>query len=88
MTQRHYNSKQYKENRARVLADNPTCYICGRHAQTVDHLLEVDRGGTHDMENLAPCCLSCNSRRGQKYGETKKKAIKNGDDFFIAPTVD
>ncbi|CAB4194697.1 HNHc domain containing protein [uncultured Caudovirales phage] len=88
MTQRHYNSKQYKDNRAQVLADNPQCYICGRNAQTVDHLLEVDRGGTHDIENLAPCCTSCNSRRGQKYGETKKQMKKNGDDFFIPPTDD
>jgi hypothetical protein len=88
MTERHYNSKQYKTNRAQILADNPQCYICGRHAQTVDHLLEVDRGGTHDIENLAPCCTSCNSRRGQRYGEEKKRAIKNGSDFFIAPTDD
>ena len=88
MTQRHYNSKQYKDNRAQVLADNPQCYICGRNANTVDHLLEVDRGGTHDIENLAPCCTSCNSRKGQSYGELKKKAKKNGDDFFIAPTDD
>ena len=88
MTQRHYNSKQYKDNRAQILADNPQCYICGRNANTVDHLLEVDRGGTHDIENLAPCCTSCNSRRGQSYGELKKKAKKNGDDFFIAPTDD
>jgi len=47
----------------------------------------MDRGGTHDIENLAPCCTSCNSRRGQKYGETKKQMKKNGD-FFIAPTDD
>ena len=88
MTERHYNSKQYKTNRAQILADNPQCYICGRHAQTVDHLLEVDRGGTDDIENLAPCCTSCNSRRGQRYGEEKKRAQKNGSDFFIAPTDD
>lgn len=88
MTQRHYNSKQYKDNRAQILADNPQCYICGRHATTVDHLLEVDRGGTHDLENLAPCCLSCNSRKGQQWGETKKKAKKNDNTFFCAPTDD
>lgn len=88
MTPRHYTSKQYKDNRAQILADNPQCYICGRHANTVDHLLEVDRGGTHDIENLAPCCTSCNSRRGQRYGEEKKRAQKNGSDFFTAPTDD
>ena len=88
MTPRHYTSKQYKDNRAQILADNPTCYICGRNATTVDHLLEVDRGGTHDLENLAPCCISCNSRRGQKYGEEKKRAQKNGSDFFTVATID
>jgi hypothetical protein len=85
---RHYNSKQYKDNRAQILADNPNCYICGRHANTVDHLLEVDRGGTHDLDNLAPCCTSCNSRKGQRYGEIKKKTIKNDPTFFISDTVD
>lgn len=88
MTQRHYNSKQYKDNRAQILADNPTCYICGHHATTVDHLLEVDRGGTHDMENLAPCCLSCNSRKGQQWGEIKKKKTKTDQTFFCAPADD
>ena len=88
MTQRHYNSKQYKDNRAQVLADNPQCYICGRNANTVDHLLEVDRGGTHDIENLAPCCTSCNSRKGQSYGELKKKTKKTDDRFFTTPTDD
>ena len=88
MTERHYNSKQYKDNRAQVLADNPNCYICGRHATTVDHLLEVDRGGTHDIENLASCCVSCNSRKGQRYGEIKKKTKKTDEPFFTQPTDD
>ena len=88
MTERHYNSKQYKDNRAQVLADNPNCYICGRHATTVDHLLEVDRGGTHDIENLASCCVSCNSKKGQRYGELKKKANKTDNRFFTVPTDD
>lgn len=31
---------------------------------TVDHLVPISRGGGNDLENLSPCCDSCNSRKG------------------------
>jgi hypothetical protein len=46
------------------------CYYCGVELldlsikATVDHLVPVFRGGGHEMENLVPCCSSCNSRKG------------------------
>lgn len=67
-------SKQYRENRLRVLAGNPTCHYCGRPADTVDHLVEKDAGGGDEMDNLVPACKRCNSRKGQQYVTAKKRA--------------
>lgn len=30
---------------------------------TVDHVVPVSRGGTHELGNLVPCCRSCNSSK-------------------------
>ena len=83
----HWNSKEYRDNRAELLRDNPQCYMCGAPATEADHLLEYDRGGTHEMHNLAPICKPCNSRKGQRYGEIKKRIVKNKTEpFFCTQT--
>lgn len=55
----------YRKNRAELLADQPDCVYCGNPADTADHLTPRVEGGTHDIDNLAPACATCNSRRGQ-----------------------
>ena len=80
----HWNSKEYRDNRAELLRDNPQCYMCGAPATEADHLLEYDRGGTHEMHNLAPICKPCNSRKGQRYGEIKKRIVKNKTEPFFS----
>lgn len=68
-------SKQYRENRLRVLAGNPMCYHCHkRKATTADHLIEKDRGGTDSLDNLVPSCAKCNYARGARYGNAKRAA--------------
>ena len=69
-----YDTAEYKRKRAALLADNPTCHWCGNEATTADHLVELDRGGSHD--EMVPACLPCNSRRGQAY-KRKRDAIQN-----------
>lgn len=67
--------KEYRDNRARILAGSPMCALCGRRkADTVDHIIEVDLGGGHDMGNLRPACKKCNSRRGARYVNAKRTA--------------
>ena len=51
----------YLANRAALLADNPLCHWCKRAPATeADHLIEHDRGGTNDIDNLVPACKPCN----------------------------
>ncbi|GLH70535.1 hypothetical protein GETHPA_20680 [Geothrix rubra] len=57
-----------KSNRIRVFErDGYKCYKCGkqltRFDATLDHLIPVSKGGDNSFENLATCCLSCNSKR-------------------------
>lgn len=49
------------------------CFYCGEQTVPfgrydfsfcVDHLHPVSRGGSDNIDNLIPCCMICNSRRG------------------------
>jgi 5-methylcytosine-specific restriction endonuclease McrA len=44
------------------------CWRCGAYATTVDHVVAVVLGGTHDLSNLRPCCQHCNSSTGASVG--------------------
>lgn len=60
------SGRPYRRVRAQVLAEDDTCWICGEPgATTVDHLVPLSKGGSLlDKSNLAPCCATCNSARG------------------------
>jgi 5-methylcytosine-specific restriction endonuclease McrA len=58
---------EYQHNRALLLADHPTCAICGTApATTADHITPRSQGGTNQIDNLRPACHPCNSARGAK----------------------
>ena len=48
--------------------DGRACWRCGGYATTVDHVVAVVLGGTHDLANLRPCCGHCNSSAGASLG--------------------
>jgi 5-methylcytosine-specific restriction endonuclease McrA len=70
---RRYSDPIYKENRLAVLAaaagrcDCPGCGMCNgdcpNYADTVDHVVSLDKGGTSAIGNLRSCCRSCNSSK-------------------------
>jgi 5-methylcytosine-specific restriction endonuclease McrA len=45
------------------------CLRCGRNdvKMTMDHIVPLSKGGTHTADNVQPLCLSCNSRKRDKY---------------------
>ncbi len=60
-----------KENRLKNFErDGYKCYKCGkqltRFSATLDHIHPVSKGGDNSYDNLVPCCLHCNSKRGNK----------------------
>ncbi len=44
------------------------CYYCGcvPGKLTPDHAIPLARGGSNDITNLVPACLSCNKRKGTR----------------------
>ena len=63
-----YKDPTYKRNRASILTGSPLCHWCGTAKATqADHLIELDRGGDHSLENLVPSCGPCNATRGTRY---------------------
>lgn len=44
------------------------CLWCGRTDArlTMDHVVPLDKGGSHTINNIQPLCSSCNSRKGIK----------------------
>jgi len=65
----------YQKNRGELLRDKPLCHWCKRRPATeADHLIEIDRGGSNDLDNLVPSCKPCNARRGANYKAAKGRA--------------
>ncbi len=53
-----------EEDMAEVVAYyGDECVYCGNPMTGFDHLHPLSRGGLHVVENLAPACFSCNSRK-------------------------
>lgn len=46
---------------------NYRCFYCGQRggSKTRDHIVPLAKGGEHTMENIVPCCASCNSHKRQ-----------------------
>jgi hypothetical protein len=73
MTKR--NTPEFMRNRRIALENEPICHWCRKAPSTeADHLIEVDRGGTDDIENLCGSCKKCNATRGNSYLNAKRSA--------------
>jgi 5-methylcytosine-specific restriction endonuclease McrA len=56
---------------------SPNCVV-DLHARpgvaTVDHILPIALGGTHDPSNLRACCKACNLLMGARLGRRRQAA--------------
>ena len=69
------NDPTYRKNRAALLKDNPSCYRCGKPADTADHIQPIFQGGGNELDNLRPACRRCNSQTGAT-DKAKDDALK------------
>jgi 5-methylcytosine-specific restriction endonuclease McrA len=46
--------------------DNYKCAYCGRHGETIDHVIPRSRGGQHTWENCVASCTMCNHRKADR----------------------
>jgi 5-methylcytosine-specific restriction endonuclease McrA len=73
MTKR--NTPEFTRNRRIVLENEPICHWCRKAPSTeADHLIESDRGGSDDLDNLVGSCKKCNATRGNSYLNNKRAA--------------
>lgn len=53
-----------------IIGHGARCHYCGEEITkknaTVDHITPKSKGGTNNIDNLALCCKSCNSSKGEK----------------------
>lgn len=67
--------------------DNWTCQICGRKVDkdvhhnhwdypTIDHIIPLVRGGTHEPSNVQCAHMGCNNQKGAKYPISDPATIK------------
>jgi hypothetical protein len=61
------SSTRWRKRRAIILKmhDN-LCVYCGDEANSVDHVIPINKGGTDDPLNLVAACSRCNSAFGDK----------------------
>jgi len=45
----------------------PFCYYCKiNKSNSIDHKIPLSKGGTNNIDNLVPACISCNSKKKDK----------------------
>jgi 5-methylcytosine-specific restriction endonuclease McrA len=61
------STNKWRQLRVQILArDNSICWLCGgAGADSVDHLIARDDGGTDAADNLRAAHVGCNARRGK-----------------------
>jgi 5-methylcytosine-specific restriction endonuclease McrA len=58
--------KGYKKVTSKDFSYAP-CFLCGSEENpTIDHIVPVSRGGTHDKRNLLSLCMTCNQFKGAR----------------------
>jgi hypothetical protein len=79
------NHSSFKKIRKQLLEDDPTCTICGKEADTIDHIKPVDTFTNpieaNTMDNCRVLCRSCNSRLGARYVNAKTAGKLDGTEI-------
>src|SRR5690349_18463905 len=67
-----YNARaRHYSKRGVLIRDEYICGYCGKHADTIDHIIPRCQGGVSSWENTVASCFGCNSEKG---GRTPQQA--------------
>lgn len=47
------------------------CLKCGDVATEIDHIVELNAGGTNDLDNLQPLCKACHKAKTSAYNSVR-----------------
>ncbi|MFA5719495.1 MAG: phage replisome organizer N-terminal domain-containing protein [Acholeplasmataceae bacterium] len=61
--QNRRRQREYRKKQKNLLTNPETCVYCGGEANSKDHIIPKSKGGLDLLENLVPCCLSCNREK-------------------------
>ena len=64
-SQRGYGSA-WQRLRAQMLAEAPSCQLCGAIATQIDHIVPKSRGGSDARSNLRGLCSACHARKSAR----------------------
>jgi 5-methylcytosine-specific restriction endonuclease McrA len=64
-----------------------TCLRCGRREPdihlTIDHVVPLTKGGTHEAANIQPLCFSCNARKRTRTVDYRPGVVMHADSGAI-----
>lgn len=56
---------QLIKNKKKIQQSMSLCFYCETEdGVTIDHKIPQSRGGSHGLNNLVPCCKTCNEEKG------------------------
>jgi hypothetical protein len=64
----------WREVRARVLKEEPTCRECGAPSSDVDHIIAAADGGTDERSNLRGLCRDCDRKHTAAQNRARRKS--------------
>ncbi len=85
MTARGKNGWAWSQIKAQAFAmHGRDCMKCGDVATEMDHIIELDNGGSNDLDNLQPLCRSCHKAKTSRYNSVRMTSKSNRVRFLGA----
>lgn len=58
----------YEKWQEMIEGENKFCFYCGDYPEklTMDHFIPLSKGGKHDISNIVPACMFCNTSKNNQ----------------------
>lgn len=58
-----YRARVALNRKSLTARDGGICQYCGKHGNTIDHVIPRAKGGRHEWENVVLACSPCNQKK-------------------------